>query len=152
MNIVGVDPGKHGAVALINDGRIVRVTPFTGELDKCREEVFKYENLEPVYFIEKVTASPHMGVVSAFTFGRWAEAVESAAYFTGCTVHIIRPVVWQNAIGVSAAGDKRVLYEHAKKLFPTEYEKKMFNQSSCDAVLIAYYGWRCVNALNTGGK
>ena len=136
--IVGIDPGKSGAAACISDGELKWVLPFRGEIDNCRK--IKYPNV--VYFIERVTASPNMGVVSAFTFGKWAEAVESAAYHSGSPFHMVRPVVWQNAIGVYSLGDKGKLYNHAKELFPEQYGNKMFNKDTSDAVLIAYYGWR----------
>ena len=141
MYIIGIDPGKTGAAAHIKDGVLLDVRPFKGEIDNCR--LVGIPPYEPVtYFIERVTASPQMGVVSAFTFGRWAEAVECSALMSGFPVHLIRPQVWQNAIGVFSGGDKNRLYRYAKKIFPRQYEMKMFNQATADAVLIAFYGWR----------
>ena len=142
MYIIGVDPGKSGAAVHIQDGKIIGVHPFNGDITQCRLIAANAYIYTPVYFIEQVTASPNMGVVSAFTFGKWAEAVETTAHLTNCEVHMVRPVVWQNAIGVFSAGDKSVLYEHAKKLYPEDYEKKKFNKATSDAVLIAHYGWR----------
>ena len=144
MCIIGIDPGKSGAAAHIENGVLVNVYPFKGDIEKCRE-IHKIEPLvsgPPVYFIERVTASPQMGVVSAFTFGKWAEAVECSARLTEYDVHMVRPVVWQNAIGIYSQGDKGKLYAYAKKLFPRQYEQKMFNKETSDAVLIAFYGWR----------
>lgn len=138
MCSIGIDPGKSGAAACICDGLLKWVAPFKGDIKNCRK--IKYSKV--IYFIERVTASPNMGVVSAFTFGKWAEAVESTAYHSGSAYHMVRPQVWQNAIGVFSGGDKKKLYEHAQRLFPAEYAAKMFNKESSDAVLIAYYGWR----------
>jgi len=144
MHIIGVDPGKHGAYARIENGRLCRVVPFKGDITICRKIAMKevYIPSEMNFFVERVTASPQMGVVSAFTFGRWAEAIDTALYISQSDVHMVRPNIWQNAIGVFSGGDKKILYEHAKKLFPEAYEKKMFNKETSDAVLIAYYGWR----------
>jgi len=142
MYIIGIDPGKTGAAAHIKDGTLVGVHPFKGDIQQCRMVGMNYHINLPHYFIEKVTASPNMGVVGAFTFGQWAEAVECTALLTNCPVHMIRPVTWQNAIGVYSAGDKGKLYSHAKKLFPMEYKLRMFCKNTSDAVLIAYYGWR----------
>jgi Holliday junction resolvasome RuvABC endonuclease subunit len=139
MLIIGVDPGKNGAAATLSDGELVEVLPFNGKIELCRTINI---NLPDLYVIEKVTASPHMGVVSAFTFGKWAEVVETTAILTGRPVRMVRPQVWQNAIGVYSQGDKNRLYERAKELFPKEYSEKMFNKETSDAVLLAYYGWR----------
>ena len=150
MMIIGVDPGKTGAAATIVDGELTAIWPFNGDIEICRSIGREARNYQPTYFIERVTASPHMGVVGAFTFGRWAEAVECTARLTECEVHMVRPVVWQNTIGVFSAGDKAKLYDHAKNLFPVAFELKMFNKATSDAVLIAYYGWRYM--INKNGE
>lgn len=142
MYIIGVDPGKTGAAAHIRDGKLVGVFPFNGIIENCRMIAANAQLYKPVYFIEQVTASPNMGVVGSFTFGKWAEAVETTARLTCCDVHMVRPVVWQNAIGVFSAGDKSKLYTHAISIFSREHQVKMFNKATCDAALIAYYGWR----------
>lgn len=142
MVVIGVDSGKSGAAAYITDGTLVEVRPFGGDITICRTITQNISISPGHYFIERVTASPNMGVVSAFTFGKWAEAVETTARLSVGDVHMVKPVVWQNAIGVFSQGDKKKLYEHAKKLFPNEHSAKMFNKATSDAVLIAYYGWR----------
>ncbi len=144
MYIVGVDPGKSGAVAHIHNGQLVGVQAFKGNIEECRKIAPSKHIIDPVFFIERVTSSPQMGVASAFTFGKWAEAVETTAILTGHKVIMVRPQKWQNAIGVFSAGDKNVSYERAQKLFPNEYKMGMFNQATADAVLIAYYGYRYI--------
>ena len=142
MYVIGVDPGKTGAAATIMDGELIKVVPFNGDIELCRAIGEGPYSGGATYFIERVTASPNMGVVGAFTFGRWAEAVEGAARFTRNEVHMVRPAVWQNTIGVFSAGNKTTLYEFAKTKFPVAHKLKMFNKATSDAVLIAYYGWR----------
>lgn len=150
MYIIGIDPGKSGARATIIDGVLRSVVPFEKDILNCRT-IGNIPSLTTcTIFIERVTASPNMGVVSAFTFGKWAEALETTAHLSSFEYHMVRPQVWQNAIGVFSAGDKKKLYKHARKLFPIQYAAKMFNKSSSDAVLIAYYGWRYM--VNQGGE
>jgi hypothetical protein len=141
MYIVGIDPGKSGASAHIRDGQLIKVQSFNGDINECRS-ITVHHIRNPIYFIEQVTASPQMGVVSAFTFGKWAEAVETTARLGSPDVHMVRPQVWQNAIGVFSGGDKQKLYLRAQHLFPNEYKAKMFNKATSDAVMISYYGWR----------
>ncbi len=141
--IVGIDPGKSGAIAVICFGILTEVIPFKKDINKCRGCIAP-DNFcgLTTYFVEKVTASPQMGVVSAFTFGRWAEAIETSLWHAKVDYHMVRPQKWQMGIGCYSGGDKQKLYEHAQKLFPEQYKNKMFNKSSADAVLIAYYGYR----------
>ena len=142
--VIGVDPGKTGGAAYIRDGILKEVRAFKGEIQNCRTISHNTYPYLPEYFIEKVDSSPNQGRTSAFTFGKWAESVECAAFLSvgKDQVHMIRPAIWQNAIGVFSGGDKEKLYKHAQKLYPAEYKAKMFIKSTCDAVLIAYYGWR----------
>jgi hypothetical protein len=145
--IIGVDPGKNGAAAYISErGKLSNVLHFEKDLERCRRYVFYDKCFISKVFIETVTASPNMGVVSAFTFGRYAEAVETAGHLLaqGAVVKV-KPQVWQEALGCFAKGNKRSLLNKAVQLFPTEYKAKLFNRKSADAVLIAYYGWKCVS-------
>lgn len=143
--VIGVDPGKTGGYAIVGkDNTLLDVVPFKKDITQCRN-IFGHRYMADYeVFIEKVTASPQMGVVSAFTFGRWAEVVETAARLTGVPVTMVRPQVWQSAIGCFSKGDKNKLYDFAKNLYPEEYKRKMFNKSTADAVLIAHYGWQAV--------
>lgn len=144
MIIVGVDPGKSGGYAVIIGGKLDHVRPFKGDISWCRNiyQAFGVPFLDVHIFIEQVTSSPQMGVVSSFTFGRWAEAPITAAVCSGKPYHMVRPQVWQSAIGCFAQGDKKMLYEHAKRLYPVEYKQKMFIKDTADCVLIAHYGWK----------
>ena len=90
MFIIGIDPGKSGAAAFIEDGQLTVVRKFDSNIDRCRN----LASCSPdAFFIERVTASPQMGVVSAFTFGKWAESVECAAVVSGAPLYMVRPQV-----------------------------------------------------------
>lgn len=144
--VIGVDPGKTGGYALVQNGELMWAVPFKKDMSVCRGliSIARFFYVDAVY-IERVTASPQMGVVSAFTFGKWAEAVETAAILSGVKTTCIRPQVWQSALGCLSKGDKNKLYTLAKSIFPEQYKKNKFNKSTADAVLIAYYGWKCIS-------
>ena len=149
MIVVGIDPGKNGALAVIDGRDLIRIIPFKGDIGLCR--LAPYEVHADHIFLERVTASPQQGVVSAFTFGKYSEAVESASLLNrSCPlVHAVRPSAWQGALGCLTGGDKQITYDFAKSRFPKEYEKKLFNKESADAVCIAWYG---VLAVTYGEK
>ena len=100
ITAIGVDPGKHGAYAVVRDGILLRVVSFEEDIKICRTLAYQFADL---IVVERVTASPQQGVVSAFTFGRYAEAAETAAqvncYVRPGQVHLVRPIEWQSALG-----------------------------------------------------
>lgn len=140
MKIVGVDPGKTGAAAIIENGVLAAVYPFKGDIKRCRR-IFHFGAM--AYYIEHVTASPAMGVVSAFTFGTYSEAVVTAAVLTDKSVTMVRPQRWQEALGCLTGGNKNITYDKAISLFPKQHSVRMFNKATADAVLIAWYGYKC---------
>lgn len=144
--VMGIDPGKNGAFAIIKDGALQKVVPFNGDIKICRT-VFRYLDIE-LYCIERVTSSPKQGVVSAFTFGRFFEAVVTAASLAAeSSCILVRPQEWQSALGVLSGGNKTVLFTMAKRMFPKGYAAKMFNRKSADAVLLAHYAHKYAEYL-----
>ena len=148
--IIGIDPGKHGAIAKICPGlvmgiRRIEIHSLPEDINKSRKfirEAFLPITFGPSIFVEEVHASPQMGVVSAFSFGRRYEQILSVIETLGGEVNTVRPQHWQNAIGVLSGGDKGKLYDRAKKLFPTI----TFKRNEADALLIAYYGWKTMQS------
>ena len=145
MRLIGIDPGKSGAIAVVdsNLGTLLDVFSFTDQDEMEIVHWLATEELRYVeVFIEDVHSSPQQGVASAFTFGRGYGLLLGALYAGGATVRKVRPAEWQSALGCLSGGDKKIPFERAKKLYPTNYARKEFNKSSADAVLIAHYGYK----------
>ncbi len=142
--ILGVDVGKHGALAVISiTGDLLAVASFSGKTtEQIVWYVYNYLPYTTNAYIEQVSSSPQQGVVSAFTFGKNYGALLGALYSHPKVVTKIRPSEWQGALGCLSGGSKKSLLEFAKKLYPEEHKAKMFNKSSADAVLIAHYGYK----------
>lgn len=139
ISVIGVDPGKNGAWAMVKDGDLCEVRKFKKKIEPCRTIPF---DLADFVCIEKVHSSPQQGVVSAFTFGKYAEAVETAAFLAKPDYLMVRPNDWQATLGCQTKGNKTISFNFAKKLFRGQYEMKMFDRESADAVLIALYGYK----------
>lgn len=142
--ILGIDPGKNGASCLMTDKYgIIRVKSFTGlspeEIVATINRDWQFANMA---FIEDVHASPQMGVTSAFSFGKNFGVILGALYSNPYRVKKVRPTTWQGALGCMSGGNKTIPFDYAKRHFPNEYNNKVFNKSSCEAVLLAYYGCR----------
>lgn len=150
MTVIGIDPGKSGGIAWIQDGKpCVEKMPDTAkdlwQLVESISQVFcqlYYKKIDCKAYIEQVHSSPQMGVVSAFTFGQGFGQLEMALTAAGIPFERVRPQVWQKAMGCMTKGDKNVSKAKAQELFPT----MKVTHSTADALLIAEYGRRLKNS------
>lgn len=87
---IGIDPGKSGAIAVLS-----AIGLLWQKLDATEADVSDFLNAHAVEakfaLIEKVSASPQMGVCSAFTFGR------SFGFFDWHIDRASRPVRFRDA-------------------------------------------------------
>ncbi len=161
MLIVGIDPGKTGALAVINDeGELVSRQPFPlvegtlepGPVFQMFQEVadcWQFQN--SIYaFIEKATAMKGQGVSSTFKFGMNYGFVRMAVAAMGWKHELVHSSRWTKVMhtGVdSKLESKKKSGIAIQRLFPgesfltTERSKKP-HEGVVDAVLIAEYGRR----------
>ena len=143
--IIGIDPGKNGGIAWIADGKAcVEKTPDTlkdlWEIIqsithglRCEGELLSFKA-----YIEAVSSSPQMGVVSAFSFGQGYGNLEMALTAAGIPFERVRPQQWQKTLGCMSKGNKNVTKAKAQALFP----HLKITHATADALLIAEYGRR----------
>lgn len=148
--IIGIDPGKHGALALIS---LRSFSPyyqlaFSKYTEKQIVDFLSGLKLECdfigsglVAYIEHVHSMPRDGVVQAFSFGRnygtWL------GMLTALNIETIEvpPQVWQRSMGLLFRGleykdRKRRLKMFARNMCPN----LKVTLDTCDALLIARYG------------
>lgn len=136
MRICGIDPGTGGGYAIIEDGSLTLAKKsFPIALDVY--------NLNRIW-IEKVTKDyrPSSAVLME-NFGRWRTHCDYAGVQG---IFEVRPQVWQFLYqkkfpflrGRTGPRRKAALKEVANRLFPDE----KLTLSTCDAALIALYGWQ----------
>ena len=147
MIFVGVDPGKNGAVAAVDDagtvlgisrfvhaeteGRIALVVlDFVAELDADQIKAAT---------IERVGAMPRQGVASMFTFGRVYGEAWAGLLTSQCRVFGVTPSTWQRDFGLPKAhatdNHKRTLKQAAEARFG-----RQFLLAEADAVWLAEWG------------
>ena len=138
MITIGIDPGKNGGLATIDE----KGDAYADKMPETLQDLFELLNSYSVgydgncrAFIEQVHSSPQMGVKSAFTFGNGFGHLEMALTACGIPFERIRPQVWQKALGCMTKGDKNVSKRRAQELFPT----LKITHSTADALLIAEY-------------
>lgn len=167
--IIGIDPGFSGALAFYDnrgrEGRLFAVMPmpikrgkmgavFNDEGRAERSEVDGrlvalaispyLETLDGIV-IEKVAASPNMGVTSAFRFGEGFGVLLGVMAAFGVTPRLAMPSVWKSSLGLSSV--KAESLSLAIKLFPEWYYTLKADRGSADlaeAALLAYYGSRFI--------
>lgn len=161
MVYLGIDPGVSGGLAFLGEGRArSEKMPDTDKelwewfdrhrdgdgcphcggacsLTSSRQEVFA--------MIEKVSSSPQMGVVSAFTFGMGHGKLLMALTAAGIPFEEVTPQVWQKGLKIPQRGKteektafKNRLRQRCQQLFPDV----SVTLATCDALLIAEYGRR----------
>jgi hypothetical protein len=143
---IGIDVGANGAIAWIDERGKVCVEKMPDTLQDlwglmCDITNFPRSVLDGrkyKAYIEQVSSSPQMGVVSAFSFGRGYGNLEMALTAAGIPFERVRPQVWQKAMGCMTKGNKNISKRKAQELFP---DKKV-THATADALLIALYGSR----------
>ena len=139
---IGVDPGANGAIAWIDERGKSCVEKMPDTLQDLWELVVSISlnagtgGLGVRAYLEAVSSSPQMGVVSSFSFGRGYGNLEMALTAAGIPFERVRPQVWQKAMGCMTKGNKNISKQKAQELFP---DKKVIH-ATADALLIALYG------------
>ena len=138
--IIGIDPGKTGAIAVLEPAVAADVykMPETerdvGELfvkvSENREYLFGF--LELVHPIHKASAN------STWKFGQNYGMLRAFLIACGIPFETVAPTVWQRSLRCLTKGDKRVSKAKAQELFP----HLKITRATADALLIATYGQR----------
>lgn len=148
---IGIDPGKAGAIAIIDsDYEVVATTmmPIIGsELDIQGIKDFIFDNAagKKVAAIEKVTAMAGWGGSSVFKFGYGAGLIHGVIGALDIPIHLIAPKIWQQFVlnGLSR-GDKAMAIQFVARaypnvsLLPTARSTKP-SSGIADAICIARY-------------
>jgi crossover junction endodeoxyribonuclease RuvC len=138
--IIGIDPGKSGAIAVIwPDGEMCK-TAARGDWTPADQVdwLLGYDLEGAVAYIEKVHSSPQMGVVSAFSFGKSLGFLLGVLTAAKIPYREVTPQKWQSAMDCMTRGNKNVTKHAAQKLWPTI----KITHRDADARLIAEYGRR----------
>ncbi len=142
-NIIGIDPGVSGGMALLSmAGVVLDSYKFNKATDHDIADTFyEWKNYEGGCFalLEKVHSSPQMGVKSCFTFGRGFGFLNGLLVAYKIPYELVIPNRWQKFLGCQTKGDKNVSKAAAQRLFA---EQLKITHANADALLIAEYGRR----------
>lgn len=137
MIYVGIDPGKSGSVALLNDvGTIVDVLRNEMPLYELATKIASaVRGFHATALIEKVNAMPKQGVSSTFKFGESFGQLQGVIAACGIPCEFVLPRRWQQKMGCLSGGDKNVTKARAMAIWPMQ----KITHKEADALLIAEY-------------
>lgn len=139
---VGIDPGILGGIAILDrSGAVVMALkmPATDRdvLGVFHEHQVRSDGVTRAV-LERVSASPQMGVVSAFSFGKGYGALRMVLTASEIPFDEVTPAKWQQVMGCRTGGDKNISKRRAQQLFP----QLTITHAIADALLLAEYGRR----------
>jgi crossover junction endodeoxyribonuclease RuvC len=154
MNILGIDPGIHGGLALVFidvNGAAPQLVdaidiPVTGVGAKERVNVLAIRGWltghAPQHaFIERAQAMPKQGASSGFKYGRAVGALEAVISCCGIPLTIVEPSIWKRFHALRGS-DKEAGRQRALQLFPSAYAllARKKDHGRAEAALIALAG------------
>lgn len=147
MNVLGIDPGLNGAVALYAPDRepLVWDMPLhhKGSLDAVALASIIRSTRAEAAVVEKVGSMPRQA--GAFSFGFYTGIAHGALAAANIPIHTIAPVVWKRAMGIHRVNEtddlKTKSRSLAMKLFPDQASlfERVKDDGRAEALLLAYY-------------
>ena len=153
MIIIGIDPGLSGAIAILDDKKVLSIfeMPVMAEGKKnkrqlnsaqlvniIRENIKKNE--EAVVVVEQVNAMPGQGVTSMFNFGQTFGAIKGVCAALNLSIFFVRPSKWKKhfeLINSSKDSSRTKVIEMYPSISGQLTKKKDVNKT--DAILIARF-------------
>lgn len=143
MIYMGIDPGKDGAFAIIDDDGRTTVHPF--ERTEFVETCHALSRLPVVCCLEQVHSMPKQGVSSTFNFGKAAGYLEGVLEAFGIAYQRVTPQKWKKEFSLNNTKQNSIDVCH--QLFPGVSLKrtvkcKKDHDGMAEALLMALYAKR----------
>ena len=154
MKIIGIDPGLNGAIAILEDNKVLDILdmPVMSEGKKNKRQLnsaqlVKYikDNLdekskEIIVVVEQVNAMPGQGVTSMFNFGQTFGAIKGICAALGLPIFFVRPAKWKKYFGLINSS-KDASRTKAIEMYPSlsDHLSKKKDVNKSDAILIARF-------------
>lgn len=150
----GIDPGKKGAIVLLNEQGEIESIKNLGDTEHDIETAIKstYEvtiltSSKVIFAVEKCQYTPKMGAKSAFTFGKNIGLIDGILLSLGIKRVYISPQVWKKEFSLirrkfEAEGTaKKRSKDIAFQLWP-KWRKQIRRVDHAEAALIAEFARR----------
>jgi crossover junction endodeoxyribonuclease RuvC len=155
--VLGIDPGKGGALAYlvgdVLDEVVDMPTLLAGKTKKSKKSSIDEVELArrvkkivarglDVAFLELVGVRPGEGPTGAFTFGRGYGVVRGILRAHFVPIRDVTPTTWKRALGIEAGAGKDASRALAKELWQEQADlfARVKDDGRAEASLIAHYG------------
>lgn len=115
--IIGIDPGKSGALCAL-DGKEITFIDFKTKGLLGYKEFLNSKAVE-VVALEKVHAMKGQGVVSMFSFGENYGSIQGMLLALEIPCILVSPQTWQKALNIPKKSDKKNIASIINTLYPT---------------------------------
>lgn len=149
--ILGIDPGKNGAMVLLTEDALVVDVLYGLEYIQASLHFLKeYQSQGLFAFVEKAQAMPKNGAVSMFNYGQGFGEILGMLYALSIPFWLVPPRQWTKEMFAGTGGNlkpKQRAALAAQRLFPkldlrpSERCKKP-HEGAVDGLLIAEFGRR----------
>ena len=108
MKIIGIDPGLSGAIAILENKKVLKIfdMPVMSEGKKNKRQLNSAQlvnivreninnNEEIAVVVEQVNAMPGQGVTSMFNFGQTFGAIKGVCAALNLPIYFVRPSKWK---------------------------------------------------------
>ena len=151
--IIGIDPGQTGALAFVENGKVVQVIdmptmarthgkgnqvdPYSLSLELCKIGTARIDGV----VMEQVAAMPGQGVTSVFNFGESVGIVKGVLGSLQLPVRMVTPQKWKKTANLIGK-DKDAARSLAIQLHPeaAEFLSRKKDVGRADAICIARFG------------
>lgn len=144
-DILGIDPGATGAIALLGVAGLVFVEDLSADPAQVADAFRAVKAMtlpnKTIAALEQVSAMPGQGVVSMFKFGGSYYSCRALLAYACVPCHLVTPSVWKRDLGLTGK-DKDASLEMARRLFPTADLSKKKHIGRAEALLIAEWARR----------
>ena len=153
MKIIGIDPGLSGAIAVLENNKVLNLfdMPVMSEGKKNKRQLNSAhlvnlikENInldeEVSVVVEQVNAMPGQGVTSMFNFGQSFGILKGICSAMHLPVYYVRPAKWKKYFNFINS-EKDASRTRAIEIFPyfsSQLSKKK-DSNKADAILIASF-------------
>ena len=153
MRIIGIDPGLNGAIAVLQNNKVIEIHDVpvmtdgkknkrqlnSAQLVKLLKDNFQDE-VDTVVVVEQVNAMPGQEVTSMFNFGQTFGAIKGICAALNLPIFFVRPAKWKkhfDLINSSKDASRTKAIEMYPSISDQLSKKKDVNKS--DAILIARF-------------
>jgi crossover junction endodeoxyribonuclease RuvC len=149
MNVIGIDPGLSGGIAMLDAGGVLIAV---GDLPVMRSDKLAWidggalrswilhhkQTSSVTCVVERVSAMPKQGVSSSFQFGVGFGSILGALRVLDIPIHLVTPGTWKGAMKLKGK-DKRAALDQARLLYPTAELHLAKHDGRAEALLVALW-------------